>query len=86
MFRCAHHRDCQYKALKGLRLTRQPEVVTGKDPRHSAGCGYDVPFWRLAIEQAVGIINALTAIGVNAESVRVAFSDLQKFLYEESAV
>ena len=33
-----------------------------------------------------GVSDALTALGVNAESVRVAFSDFQKFLYEESAV
>ena len=32
-----------------------------------------------------GVSDALRAIGVNAESVRVAFSDFQKFLYEESA-
>jgi type I restriction enzyme R subunit len=33
-----------------------------------------------------GVNDALTAIGVNAEGVRIAFSDFQKFLYEESAV
>jgi type I restriction enzyme R subunit len=32
-----------------------------------------------------GVNDALTAIGVNAEGVRIAFSDFQKFLYEESA-
>jgi type I restriction enzyme R subunit len=32
-----------------------------------------------------GVNDALTAIGVNAAGVRIAFSDFQKFLYEESA-
>lgn len=32
-----------------------------------------------------GVNDALTAIGVNAAGVRIAFSDFQRFLYEESA-
>ena len=61
--RCSHYRACQYRSLKVLRVTRQPEVVTGKDPRHIAGCGYDVPFQHSAIGQGVGIIDALVLDG-----------------------
>ena len=62
-FGYGHHRDCQYQALKVLRVTHQSEVVTCKDPRHIAWCGYDVPFQHSAIEQGVGIIDALVLDG-----------------------
>jgi 8-oxo-dGTP diphosphatase len=47
-----------------LRVTGQPEVVAGDDATsHRWVCVDDVPFWHLAIEQAVGIRDALILAG-----------------------